>query len=73
MLNIDSMNTYEWCDAVDENGISLDHDCIHIRKQFSNDQNTTSLCLSRSPCNDKLSYICESKSFVMNDLNKVRL
>lgn len=60
------MESYPWCDVTYENESISWKDCIHIKKRASNNRLNTTLCLSNRQCNESLSYICESKAFVMN-------
>jgi hypothetical protein len=55
----------DWCEIEFEKDISVWNDCVHVTKQFSRDRSNTSLCLSHIQCNEKLSYICESKFLVV--------
>ena len=59
-----SVKDTDWCEMEYENEISSWNGCVRVTKPFSRDENDTSLCLSYVQCNEKLSYICESTSFV---------
>ena len=59
-------NSYDWCDMENTNEISSWDSCIRVMKKSSDNNDTTSLCISHTYCNEKLPYICESTSLVLN-------
>jgi hypothetical protein len=69
-VDTNAINPYDWCELEYENDIFQGNDCVHITKQPSRDKNDKLICLNHVQCNEKLSYICESKSFVKNDYAK---
>jgi len=40
--------------------------CVRVMEKYSENDTAASLCINHVDCNDKLPYICESMSLVMN-------